>query len=241
MPHRNGNVLEMLQLAYENDNAVARWNAATDQSQMFLRELYVETRLDSALMPAILDDQFDLVLITGNPGDGKTAFLDRLFRRGRTKSNRPIEIRHDATQPESDDRTAVAQIDLEYFLRDLGDGRWQPDKSAVRVIGINEGMLARSILDENSPFKNELGLLVRSRGRDPKSGFRVVVVNLNDRALVHLPLGSDENLLQALINRLTAVEFWEGTDDKPGCQACPVQSVATGRKVLALELRDGDE
>ncbi|MBN4842087.1 P-loop NTPase family protein, partial [Citrobacter braakii] len=39
---------------------------------------YVDTALDRALLPAVLQGEFRLVLISGNAGDGKTAFLQRL-------------------------------------------------------------------------------------------------------------------------------------------------------------------
>ena len=42
------------------------------------RLTYVETLLDQALRPAILNRQYRLVIITGNPGDGKTAFIKNL-------------------------------------------------------------------------------------------------------------------------------------------------------------------
>jgi len=37
-------------------------------------QLYVDTALDRELIPAVLAGEFRLVLITGNAGDGKTAF-----------------------------------------------------------------------------------------------------------------------------------------------------------------------
>ena len=39
---------------------------------------YVETRLDRLLKPAVLDGEHQLVIITGNAGDGKTAFIKKL-------------------------------------------------------------------------------------------------------------------------------------------------------------------
>ncbi|MGQ9687928.1 MAG: protein kinase domain-containing protein [Desulfobaccales bacterium] len=47
----------------------------------FARATYVPTDLDHDLMPKILDRQFALVILAGNPGDGKTAFLQQLALR----------------------------------------------------------------------------------------------------------------------------------------------------------------
>ena len=38
-------------------------------------ETYVETKLDHNLIPRILDAKTKLVILTGNAGDGKTAFI----------------------------------------------------------------------------------------------------------------------------------------------------------------------
>ena len=52
------------------------------------RKTYVETRLDRELATGILRGQFRLVILTGNAGDGKTAFIQKVeeeaIRRGAT-------------------------------------------------------------------------------------------------------------------------------------------------------------
>ena len=44
-------------------------------------QTYVETALDRNLVPAVLAGEFRLVVISGNAGDGKTAFLQKLETR----------------------------------------------------------------------------------------------------------------------------------------------------------------
>ncbi|PIU92567.1 MAG: hypothetical protein COS65_17215, partial [Armatimonadetes bacterium CG06_land_8_20_14_3_00_66_21] len=44
----------------------------------FARDTYVPTRLDREVKADIPDGKLHLVLLSGNPGDGKTAFLQRL-------------------------------------------------------------------------------------------------------------------------------------------------------------------
>src|SRR5690606_37821495 len=53
-------------------------NAGTRGLDDYAKLIYVETALDTELAPAILAGQLRLVLITGNAGDGKTAFLQQL-------------------------------------------------------------------------------------------------------------------------------------------------------------------
>src|SRR6185312_12019809 len=47
----------------------------------FARQTYVPTRLDTELLPAIIAGEKRLVLLTGNPGDGKTSFLMKVGER----------------------------------------------------------------------------------------------------------------------------------------------------------------
>ena len=53
-------------------------NAGTRGLDAMGRLVYVETALDRVLQPAILAGEFRLVLITGNAGDGKTAFIQQV-------------------------------------------------------------------------------------------------------------------------------------------------------------------
>lgn len=225
--HWNDNVLEILQFSYENDNANAKYReprATVAGTPTFADAIYTETLLDERLLPDILDDKYDLILITGNPGDGKTAFLDRLYRAGRTAGNRPVNIRHDATQPDRDDREVLAEVDLDLMLGDLTDERWDPDKREVRVIGINEGMLARTILKPGGKY-GKLSDLVRKKPKVGEKDFRCVTINLNDRALVRLPLDGADGLLVRLINRLTSEGIWERGENGSGCDGCPAEPV----------------
>ena len=51
----------------------------------FARQTYVPTLLDTELLPAIVAGEKRLVLLTGNPGDGKTSFLVKVGERLRAR------------------------------------------------------------------------------------------------------------------------------------------------------------
>ena len=53
-------------------------NQGTRGLDAIARFTYVNTRLDENLAPAIADGRFRLVIVTGNAGDGKTAFLQQV-------------------------------------------------------------------------------------------------------------------------------------------------------------------
>src|SRR5207247_3089451 len=61
----------------------------------FARATYVPTALDEQLLPAILRDRPPAVFLSGNPGDGKTAFLERV--RGELAARQGVERQSDAS------------------------------------------------------------------------------------------------------------------------------------------------
>jgi serine/threonine protein kinase len=62
--------------AYRNSRIGNAENRGLDSD--FARQTYVPTRLDTDLLPRLLEGRYQLVILAGNPGDGKTAFLQRL-------------------------------------------------------------------------------------------------------------------------------------------------------------------
>ena len=58
-----------------------RTNAGTRGLDAVGRETYVKTLLDDSLRPAVLSGEFRLVIVTGNAGDGKTAFIQQIERK----------------------------------------------------------------------------------------------------------------------------------------------------------------
>jgi hypothetical protein len=126
-----------------------RTNAGTRGLDDLGRRTYVPTLLDEGLMPEVIAGRFKLVLITGNAGDGKTAFLQQFEARlggqgglvsneallnGRrfTTGGRSFLTNYDGSQDE-DDR-ANDQVLREFFAPFKGDdsGAW-PD-SETRLV-----------------------------------------------------------------------------------------------------------
>lgn len=73
-PNYNPYVTRLLTL----DSQARHTNAGTRGLDEIAKLTYVKTRLDERLAPEIVDGDFRLVLISGNAGDGKTAFLQQL-------------------------------------------------------------------------------------------------------------------------------------------------------------------
>ncbi len=221
MANRNAAVVEILKLAYEFENSVARPEDPGDETaRWFAEATYEPSLLDERLSRDIVDDCFDLVLITGNPGDGKSAFLGRLAAVEATRSGRPIRLRHDATQPsDPTDRAASALNDLADFAAPLTSSSWNPQEAeqSVYVIGINKGLLVRAFLGPEAPFA-PLADAIREglhAGR-ASTPVRLAVVDLNERAEATMPLESEDSLFDRILRRLVGSALWE----EQGCADC---------------------
>ena len=76
-PNTNPYVSRLVTLYSQSSHS----NSGTRGLDPMAAQTYVETALDRELEPALLRGEFRLVLITGNAGDGKTAFLQHLETR----------------------------------------------------------------------------------------------------------------------------------------------------------------
>jgi len=58
---------------------------STGNTRGYDEETYIETRLDKNLIPKIFNPATKLVVLTGNAGDGKTAFIQKIESLATTK------------------------------------------------------------------------------------------------------------------------------------------------------------
>jgi serine/threonine protein kinase len=132
----------------------------------FARATYVPTRLDTALLPDIAALKKNLVLLTGNPGDGKTAFLekvrDELKARGAQVdredrygwelhyAGKHFEAIFDASEsrgPRTD--AEVLKLALTPFA---GNSAPDPASLPTLLIAINDGRLHKFLNSERASF-----------------------------------------------------------------------------------------
>ena len=177
---------------------------------------YVETALDSHLIPDVLDGRYRLVIITGNAGDGKTAFLERLVTAAVERGGQPGEPRvngmdlrlpdgrwlrtnNDGSQDEGD--RANDDVLLEFFAPFADDA--ENDLTQIRLLAINTGRLVDFLAMHGDRFaalapKVRAGLAGKSADGD------IVVVNLNQRSLV----AGDEPVFDRVLAQLTNERYW---------------------------------
>ena len=185
---------------------------------------YVDTALDRALLPAVLNGEFSLVLISGNAGDGKTAFLQRLETEVLTRggsvdrslpngsklelAGRHFLINYDGSQDEgSKDNTLVLREFLAPF-EGTDSASWQP--TVTRLIAINEGRLVDFLATHEQEF-SALTDVVRRGFTTGEAEAGVAVINLNLSSVVaKTEAGSIlERTLQAMIRP----EYWAACEN----------------------------
>ena len=191
----------------------------------FAEETYVHTKLDTDLLPALLSGVHTLVVITGNPGDGKTTFLNALRgevekRGGATlESNQAQwsgilgELSFTAVMDASESFEGMSSDDvLRQALVPKGGS-----SQHVTVVAMNDGRL-RQFVDD---FEDEIdGLRAAWEGSQPDGvdPMRVQIVDLKMRALVS---GRHEGLGLQALDALVGDNLWEGR----GCGDCAAKGV----------------
>lgn len=204
-------------------------NAGTRGLDEVGKATYVPTYLDEKLKPALLNGEFRLVIVSGNAGDGKTAFIQQFeafaeskgaqMQRGANGAvfqlkGHTYQSNYDGSQDEGDERNdAVLQKFFAPFAgRDAN--RWPENQT--RLIAINEGRLVDFFLEHEEEFP----LLAKQiqqglGGADPENG--IAVINLNLRSVVAEPEEGQPSILERLLARMTQQEYWQA------CEKCDLK------------------
>ena len=206
-----------------------RTNAGTRGLDDMGRAIYVPTALDRELQPATLQGRFRLVLISGNAGDGKTAFIQQIeaLVRKNGQTVQPIAsgngsrfewqghrflTNYDGSQDEGD---KVNDLVLKEFFKPFAgaDAAGWTD-GETRIIAINEGRLIDFLEQFGTDYPHLRTVVQRGLSRAvPEDG--VAVVNLNLRSVV--ARSGQPSILASLLRRLAAPEFWQD------CQSCDLR------------------
>jgi serine/threonine protein kinase len=191
------------------------------------RLTYVPTKLDEALTPAIADGRFRLLIVTGNAGDGKTVYLQKVeqYFRGLGATVNPLptgngnrwahgrltyETNYDGSQDEED--VENDKVLARFFAPFSGAQLAGLDGGQARLIAINEGRLLDFL--EHGASRDDFGGLRRFvketlDGADPPEG--ALLVNLNLRAVT---AGGRESLVERQLGAMLKPELWAP------CQGC---------------------
>ncbi len=213
-----------------------RSNAGTRGLDDIARLTYVQTKLDSRLAPAIASGNYRLVIVTGNAGDGKTAFLQQveaLFREnGATVDRLPsdngsrwefqgvhYETNYDGSQDEGDRANDAV---LATFLAPFEGGSLKAlDGDKARLIAINEGrlldFLAHSAYADSFAGLRRFVLASLDGVVQPP---RALLVNLNLRAIT---AGGAQSLVECQLVAMLKDELWAPCAGCAHAVKCPIK------------------
>lgn len=184
---------------------------------------YIPTRLDTALKDDVLQGKKKLVVLTGNAGDGKTAFIQLIEESAKkngasfkSKTDNGCEFTFNGFEFETlydgsqDFDGKSNDLLLKEFFKAF-EGEQEPKANIVKIIAINEGKLRDFIL-----FKKEykwLGkhthhYLEKENYTLPNS---LAFINLNNRAIVEInnPNSIFDELLSIILDEDETKKTWE--------------------------------
>lgn len=187
---------------------------------------YTQTKLDKELIKDIVALKYKLIIITGNAGDGKTAFIHQIENKGENRipyqSNNGsqfyingvrFESNYDGSQDE--DEKANDEV-LAQFLSPFNNLSDYTQAQEGRVIAINEGRLVDflSTHDELKKLQDNIEDYFYQEGHaELLPG--LMVINLNLRSVTARD-GNSPSLLAQQVKKLTRPELWSK------CEGCPI-------------------
>lgn len=190
-------------------------------------QTYTPTKLDKSLIPAIVDGQYKLVIITGNAGDGKTAFIKKIEQHASVKdvehfthhngakfkiNGVAYESNYDGSQ---DEENNINNDVLESFFQPFEKVKNYDQATEGRIIAINEGRLVEFLT--TSKKHQKLAKLIEDYFNNeghtelPKG---IMIVNLNLRSVVADDLGTG-SLFKNQVKALTQKSLWTKCE---GCE-----------------------
>jgi serine/threonine protein kinase len=199
-----------------------RTNAGTRGLDAIGSETYVKTLLDEKLQPAIFSGELRLVIVTGNAGDGKTAFIQRIERKVPSGSleqrpngsafalfGRRFLTNYDGSQDEENKPNDEVLQEFLWPFEGQNPTGWPTDET--RIIAINEGRLVDFLMEHRDRFTHLKRLVLEGlTGSPPSDG--VVTVNLNLRSIVASRPGAEgdsDSIFDRQLSCLIHERFWE--------------------------------
>jgi serine/threonine protein kinase len=196
----------------------------------FSAATYVQTKLDTVLLSSIVEGRLSLVLLTGNPGDGKTTFLqnsvlpnlekldgfkivskDRAGWTARAGGHLFVAV-YDAS--ESHD-----EVDCDQRLVDaLASGDINSEKFTL-LVAVNDGRLDEFFTDYEDRYEFADDVRNQLRGSEPLNE-RIVVIDLKGRSLAN---SKDKPGLGVLnIEKFVREENWQCCSSCLSRDVCPI-------------------
>ena len=190
----------------------------------FAQDTYVSTRLDDALLPDVVKGNLDVVFLTGNPGDGKTSFLQQVEQelmsagaKGESHSwgwllelgGRKFHAIFDAS--ESHEEMSSDELVMS-ALSQVAAGNY------TALLAVNDGRLRQFFLDNGDDFpefSEQVDLFFKGLNTSLP---RFAIVDLKMRSLAS---GDEPHIASAILDTLTSSKRWEVCNDCSSKPQCP--------------------
>ena len=191
----------------------------------FFEATYADTQLDLDLLPEIVSGNLQCVILAGNPGDGKTTFLQNVNAKLHSAGAITIEEDLSGWTLELNGTKFTALLDASESHNGISSNKRlqealnlasENSKHSV-LIAINDGRLSQFLVDNDGDFP-ELQEAHESytRNSDGISG-KTTIVNLKSRSLTNLTNGG---LAGQIISKVVDPKMWESNN----CQDCASQN-----------------
>lgn len=212
----------------------------------FVRDTYVQTALDEQLLPAILANRPKAVFLSGNPGDGKTAFLEQVKQA--LKDRKGTFVREDVSGWECryeghifrscyDASEAYqglsADEQLEQKLRGL-EGSDAPDASLTALIAINDGRLMDYFERHKEQFRWLADQIEQPHDEDEIERLSVWKVDLKRRAFVALPEAEEASIFTKVLRSFVDEQHWRVCEECAAQAICPIRNNAAALRKRSI-------
>ncbi|QDT04247.1 Serine/threonine-protein kinase PrkC [Rubripirellula lacrimiformis] len=199
----------------------------------FSRDTYVPTELDDRLLPEILDGRWKCIALSGNPGDGKTAFLEEVRRALLAKGARELERNPAGWRIQLEEHVFCSVFDASESHEDLSSdelltaaieplsGRKAPQIQFTALLAINDGKLKDLTTKKRLSFRWLCDAL-RKQMDGEVSGEEVLLIDLKHRA----PISADpkqKSLFLGLLDAFVRPDNFEVCRCCSAFDECPIR------------------
>ncbi|MCM8568888.1 protein kinase [Gramella jeungdoensis] len=220
------NIVEYINSLYSQSKQGNFGTRASQTMNEFDKLTYSPSLLDQKLIPDILDDRYKLLIITGNAGDGKTAFIKEIEQNHGVKNlenfkhnngarfeikGTPYESNYDGSQDQEENANNEV---LDKFFEPFENIKDFNRAKEGRIIAINEGRLVDFLMtsSKHKDLYNLIDQYFYNEGHY-KLPEGVMIINLNLRSVV-ADSEHGGSLFRKQVKKLTNKALWSK------CEGC---------------------
>ena len=236
LPEAVNSWVENIRSLYRNSESGNANNRGLDTP--FVRETYVPTALDEQLLPALFKHLPKVVFLSGNPGDGKTAFLEQVLAKLEVSQARFVKRNASGWECVYQGHTFRSCYDASEAYAGLSadeqlaeklqglDGSSEPAIALTTLIAINDGRLV-DYFDRNKARYQWLAEQIERFGDESDlEELNIWVVDLKRRTFVNMPDTKEPSIFLHVLQSFVEAEHWKICEDCAAKVVCPIYSNA---------------